>query len=57
MDAPNSPTMTKPGLNEEETELTEELIAEEKRLVRKIDLMLMPAIWCTYLFSYADRTK
>lgn len=30
---------------------------EEKRLVRKIDLMLMPTIWVLYLFSYADRTK
>jgi hypothetical protein len=30
---------------------------EEKVLVRKIDMMLMPALWLMYLFSYADRTK
>ena len=30
---------------------------EEKKLVRRIDLLLMPAIWVMYLFSYADRTK
>lgn len=30
---------------------------EEKRLVRKIDLMLLPAIWLMYLLSYMDRTK
>lgn len=29
---------------------------EEKALVRKIDLALMPIIWVMYLFSYADRT-
>lgn len=31
--------------------------ADEKALVRRIDLLLMPAIWVMYLFSYADRTK
>ena len=30
---------------------------EEKALVRKVDLYLMPAMWLMYLFSYADRTK
>jgi hypothetical protein len=30
---------------------------EEKKLIRKIDLMLMPTIWCMYLLSYMDRTK
>ena len=30
---------------------------EEKAVRRKIDLLLMPAIWIMYLFSYADRTK
>jgi hypothetical protein len=30
---------------------------EEKKLVRKIDLMLMPMIWFMYLLSYMDRTK
>lgn len=30
---------------------------EEKRLVRKIDLFLLPCIWIMYLLSYMDRTK
>lgn len=30
---------------------------EEKRLVRKIDLYLLPTIWLMYLLSYVDRTK
>lgn len=29
---------------------------EEKRLVRKIDLYLLPAIWGMYLLSYMVRT-
>lgn len=30
---------------------------EEKKLVRKIDLRLLPTIWLMYLLSYMDRTK
>ncbi|KAF3769746.1 MFS general substrate transporter [Cryphonectria parasitica EP155] len=30
---------------------------EERKLVRKIDLYLLPAIWCMYLLSYMDRTN
>ena len=30
---------------------------EEKKLVRKIDLFLLPCIWIMYLLSYMDRTK
>ncbi|EXJ83583.1 hypothetical protein A1O1_07206 [Capronia coronata CBS 617.96] len=30
---------------------------EEKAVLRRTDLMLMPAIWVMYLFSYADRTN
>ena len=30
---------------------------EEKKLVRKIDLFLLPTIWLMYLLSYVDRTK
>lgn len=30
---------------------------EEKKLVRKIDLRLLPNIWIMYLLSYMDRTK
>ncbi len=31
--------------------------AEEKKLVRKIDLFILPTIWLMYLFSYMDRIK
>jgi hypothetical protein len=30
---------------------------EEQKLVRKIDLFLLPTIWLMYLLSYMDRTK
>lgn len=30
---------------------------EEKALVRKVDLYLLPMIWIMYLLSYMDRTK
>lgn len=30
---------------------------EEKKLIRKIDLFLMPTIWVLYCFSYMDRTN
>lgn len=30
---------------------------EERRLLLKIDLYLLPSIWFMYLFSYMDRTK
>lgn len=31
--------------------------AAEKKLVRKIDLFLLPMMWLMYLLSYMDRTK
>lgn len=31
--------------------------AEEKALVKKIDILLLPTIWLMYLLSYMDRTK
>lgn len=34
-----------------------ERVKEEKALVRRVDVVLMPALWFMYLFSYADRTK
>jgi hypothetical protein len=30
---------------------------EEKKLVRKIDLFILPMMWLMYLLSYMDRTK
>lgn len=42
-------------------EWTEEISAErekeERALVRRIDILLMPMLWVMYVFSYADRTK
>lgn len=35
----------------------EQFAEEEKKLVRKIDLFLLPTIWIMYLLSYMDRTK
>ncbi|EFY99366.2 phthalate transporter [Metarhizium robertsii ARSEF 23] len=31
--------------------------AEEKKLVRKIDLFLMPILWIMYILNYVDRTN
>jgi hypothetical protein len=30
---------------------------EEKKLVRKIDLLLMPCLWIMYILNYVDRTN
>jgi hypothetical protein len=30
---------------------------EERRLVRKMDLRLMPILWVMYIFNYIDRTN
>ena len=35
----------------------EQFAAEEKKLVRKIDMYLLPTIWIMYLLSYMDRTN
>jgi hypothetical protein len=41
----------------EEVSMDADRAEEEKRLVRKIDLYLLPTIWLMYLLSYMDRTK
>ncbi|RAQ53615.1 vitamin H transporter [Aspergillus flavus] len=41
-------------VNNEAASFTEE---EEKALVRKVDLTLLPTIWVMYLLSYLDRTN
>lgn len=49
-----------PGQVAEHVEVTQGLTwteEEEKKLVRKIDLYLLPNIWLMYLLSYMDRTK
>jgi hypothetical protein len=42
---------------EQSQQATSERVIEENALVRRVDLVLMPALWFMYLFSYADRTK
>ncbi|KAF7187285.1 MFS transporter prlL [Pseudocercospora fuligena] len=42
---------------EESNSQNEERAAEEKALVKKIDLFLLPTIWLMYLLSYMDRTN
>lgn len=37
--------------------LTPEELVAEKKLVRKIDLYILPSMWIMYLLSYMDRTK
>lgn len=46
--------------NTKHVEVTEDFTwtkDEEAKLVRKIDLFLLPTIWLMYLLSYMDRTK
>lgn len=52
--------MKKMDTIKDHVEVSEELTwtpEEEKKLVRKIDLYLLPTIWLMYLLSYMDRTK
>ncbi|CAK4031199.1 hypothetical protein AC578_5340 [Lecanosticta acicola] len=42
---------------EESTAGDEEREREERALVRKVDLMLLPTMWLMYLLSYMDRTN
>ncbi|OLN87319.1 putative transporter C1683.12-like protein 11 [Colletotrichum chlorophyti] len=50
-------------VNEVDAELAEALrnyvpgTTEEKKLVRKIDLFLMPMLWIMYILNYVDRTN
>jgi hypothetical protein len=49
-----------PGQVAEHVEVTQDIswtAEEEKKLVRKIDLFLLPNVWLMYLLSYMDRTK
>lgn len=38
-------------------EFDEHTHAVEKRLVRKLDLSLMPVVWILYFFNYMDRNN
>ncbi|VTT82059.1 unnamed protein product [Fusarium fujikuroi] len=49
-----------PGQVTEHVEITQAVTwtaEEEKKLVRKIDMFLLPNIWLMYLLSYMDRTN
>jgi hypothetical protein len=35
----------------------DETLRQEKRLVRKLDMTLMPMVWVLYLFNYLDRNN
>lgn len=35
----------------------ESWVAKERKLVRKLDLTLMPMVWVLYLFNYLDRNN
>lgn len=34
-----------------------EWLATEKKLVRKLDLTLLPVVWLLYMFNYLDRNN
>lgn len=36
---------------------TPEWRAKERRVVRKLDMTLMPMVWILYLFNYLDRNN
>lgn len=38
-------------------EYDEDTRAKEKRLVRKLDMSLMPVVWILYFFNYMDRNN
>lgn len=42
---------------EQHDHATEEYRIKERKLVRKLDLTLMPTVWILYLFNYLDRNN
>jgi hypothetical protein len=58
-----SSTTKRGGTTEEEIQLQEALsnyvpdTDAEKKLVRKIDMHLMPTLWIMYILNYVDRTN
>jgi hypothetical protein len=59
----SAPTYTKVEVTPEEAEVAQALrdyvpnTEAEKRLVRKIDMRLMPILWIMYILNYVDRTN
>ena len=50
-DAATPPSLS---MNEDQLQLDAE---EEKKLLRKIDMRLIPTVWFMYLLSYLDRSN
>jgi hypothetical protein len=55
---------TMPDISTEKGELAQEELLEtpewkarEKKLVRKLDMTLLPVVWILYLFNYLDRNN
>jgi hypothetical protein len=55
---------TMPDINTEKGQLSQEELVEttewrarERRLVRKLDMTLLPVVWVLYLFNYLDRNN
>lgn len=57
------PSVAKSGVAAEEVEIAQALqdyrpdTEAERKLVRKIDLRLMPILWIMYVLNYVDRTN
>lgn len=55
---------TMPDINTEKGQLAQEELLEtpewrarERKLVRKLDMTLLPVVWILYLFNYLDRNN
>jgi hypothetical protein len=63
LDKVSSVQMKEDGAQQADNELQQELrnyvphTTEEKKLVRKIDMFLMPMLWIMYILNYVDRTN
>lgn len=58
-----NPSIVKGGANAEDIELQQALrnyvpdTEAERKLVRKIDMRLIPILWIMYVLNYIDRTN
>lgn len=63
LDKVSSVKMKEDRAQQADNELQQELrnyvphTTEEKKLVRKIDMFLMPMLWIMYILNYVDRTN
>jgi hypothetical protein len=42
---------------EQQDRMSKEYKQKERKLVRKLDMTLMPTVWVLYLFNYLDRNN